>query len=409
MKEKEEDIEPAARQAEDRGERIALIEPLLIREDSRHRNQLIDLVMDLARQASGFRRSLPEGIVRAWANLVRAMNCYYSNLIEGHYTHPVDIERALKGDYSNDVTKRNLQLEAKAHIAVQEWIDGGGLSGRAVTVNGLCEIHRRFCQLLPEALLWVEHPKTGSHLPVIPGELRSYDVQIGHHVPISPGALPRFLARFEDFYGQLGRTDSVLAAACAHHRLLWIHPFLDGNGRVTRMMSYALLLEHLKTGGIWSVARGLARNEAEYKQKLMACDMKRGNDLDGRGHLSEDALAEFAGFFLRVCLDQIDFMEELVQPSRLRERLFLWAGGEIRAGTLPPKADRVLEAILYQGEFPRGEVPGLLGVSERQARRITSSLLNHEIVTSDSNRAPLRLSFPARLAPHLMPGLFPDH
>jgi Fic family protein len=50
------------------------------------------------------------------------MNCYYSNLIEGHDTHPVDIERALKNDYSQDRRKRDLQLEAKAHIAVQRWI-----------------------------------------------------------------------------------------------------------------------------------------------------------------------------------------------------------------------------------------------------------------------------------------------
>ena len=100
-------------------------------------------------------------------------------------------------------------------------------------------------------------------------------------------------------------------------------------------------------------------------------------------------------------------MEGLVQPSRPRERLFLWAEREIQAGTLSPNADSVLEAILYRGEIHRGEIPGLLGVSERQARRITSSLLNHEIVTSDSNRAPLRLSFPARLAPHLMPVFFP--
>lgn len=44
------------------------------------------------------------------------MNCYYSNLIEGHDTHPTDIERALKNDYSNDPRKRDLQLVAKAHI-----------------------------------------------------------------------------------------------------------------------------------------------------------------------------------------------------------------------------------------------------------------------------------------------------
>ena len=63
------------------------------------------------------------------------MNCYYSNLIEGHNTHPVDIERALAGDYSTDPEKRDLQLEAKAHIAVQKWIDEGGM-GDAPNVAG---------------------------------------------------------------------------------------------------------------------------------------------------------------------------------------------------------------------------------------------------------------------------------
>ncbi len=71
----------------------------------------------------------------ALAGLVRAMNCYYSNLIEGHDTHPIDIERALNDEYSADPKKRDLQLEAKAHIAVQQWIDEGGLDGRALTAE----------------------------------------------------------------------------------------------------------------------------------------------------------------------------------------------------------------------------------------------------------------------------------
>ncbi|MEX0872402.1 MAG: hypothetical protein WDZ65_11310, partial [Aquisalimonadaceae bacterium] len=109
---------------------IGLMEPLLVGGDSRHRTALTDLALELAQRAAGFRRSLPQGLQTALADLVRAMNCYYSNLIEGHDTHPVDIERALKNDYSADLFKRNFQLEAKAHIAVQKWIDEGGLTGR---------------------------------------------------------------------------------------------------------------------------------------------------------------------------------------------------------------------------------------------------------------------------------------
>ncbi len=384
------------------------MEPLLVGESSRHRTALTDLAVELAARTAAFRRSLPAGVLTALADLVRSMNCYYSNLIEGHDTHPVDIERALRNDYSADTAKRNLQLEAKAHITVQQWIDAGGLKGRATTMEGILETHLRFGELLPGELLCAEDSNSGERIKVEPGQLRSRDVKVGRHIPVSPGALPRFMARFETAYSHLGRTDSILAAAAAHHRLLWIHPFMDGNGRVTRLMSYAMLLKTLDTGGIWSIARGLARNEGRNKQLLTACDLPRRNDLDGRGTLSEEALAQFIDFFLTTCIDQVEFMEKLVQPERLRDRILIWSEEEIRAGTLPQKSGAVLEAVLYRGELPRGEVTSLLGVSDRQARRITSALIDHEVLVSESTRAPLRLAFPAKLASRWMPGLFSD-
>ena len=394
--------------AADRDESVALMEPMAVGEASPHRTGLTDLAVELAGKAAGFRRSLPEDVLAALADLVRSMNCYYSNLIEGHDTHPVDIERALRDDYSADAAKRNLQLEARAHIAVQAWIDRGGLADRAATRDGLFEIHRRFCDRIPDDLLRAEDPATRESLAVIPGALRKRDVKVGRHVPVSPGALPRFLERFEAAYTGLGRTDSILAAAAAHHRILWIHPFLDGNGRVARLMSHAMLLESLDTGGVWSIARGLARNEDTYKGQLMACDATRRNDLDGRGHLSEEALAAFTRFFLKTCIDQVDFMEGLVQPDRLRHRILIWAEEEIRAGALPPKSGAVFQAILYRGDLPRGEVAAILGTGERQARRVTAALIERDVLASDSSRAPLRLAFPAKLASRWLPGLFPD-
>jgi Fic family protein len=394
--------------APDRGESIAMMEPLLIGETSRHRGKLTDMALELAQKAAGFRRSLPESLLASLADLVRAMNCYYSNLIEGHDTHPIDIERALKNDYSKDARKRGLQLEAKAHIAVQEWIDRGGLKGRVVTSDGIRETHRRFCELLPEDLLWVEDPEKKDRVRVVAGELRKRDVVVGTHVAVSAGAVPRFLARFEEVYGALNKTDSILAAATGHHRLLWIHPFLDGNGRVARLMSHAMLLESLDTGAAWSVARGLARNVEAYKRHLVACDQPRRNDLDGRGQLSEEALAAFAEFFLGICIDQVDFMESLVQPDRLRTRIRMWAEEEIRLGNLPAKSENILEAVLYRGELPRGEAAGVVNTGDRQARRVVSALLEHGVLASESPRAPLRLVFPAQLASRWMPGLFPD-
>jgi Fic family protein len=337
------------------------------------------------------------------------MNCYYSNLIEGHYTHPVDIERAIKNDYSQDARQRDLQLEAKAHIAVQRWIDGGALKGGlAIKAEGIREIHRRFCELLPEDLLWVEDPATKGKLRLAPGELRGRDVQVGNHVAISPGAIPRFMERFEQVYGNIGKTESIISTAAIHHRLLWIHPFMDGNGRVARLISHAMMLDLLDTGAVWSVARGLARNVQEHKRLLANCDQPRRNDLDGRGALSEEALVEFTRFFLTVCIDQVNFMESLIQPDRLRARILLWVEEEIRLGRLPLKSGSILEAVLYRGELPRGDADTVVGTGERQARRVVSALLSKEVLVSDSSRAPLRLAFPAALASRWMPGLFPE-
>ena len=390
------------------GESLDRMEPLLIGETSRHRPALTDLALELAQKSAGFRRSLPESLTASLASLVRAMNCYYSNLIEGHDTHPVDIERALKGDYSDDAKKRDLQLEAKAHIAVQQWIDGGALAGKAVSAGAIVEIHRRFCALLPDDLLWVEDPATKERIKVVPGELRRRDVAVGDHLPVGAPAVPRFLQRFEEVYGSLGRTETLLAAAAAHHRLVWIHPFLDGNGRVARLMSHATLLDALDTGAVWSIARGLARNVDAYKRHLAACDGARRNDLDGRGQLSEESLAEFTRFFLGTCLDQVTFMESLMQPAQLRARILLWVEEEIRLGRLPPKSGAILEAVLYRGELPRAESANVVGTGERQARRVVSALIERGVLVSESTRAPLRLAFPAALASRWTPGLFPE-
>ena len=392
----------------DDGETIGLFEPLMISESSPKRAELNDLALELATRSASFRASLPPSIAASLADLIRSMNCYYSNLIEGHNTHPVDIERALADDYSADPEQRDLQLEAKAHIAVQKWIDDGNLEDRATAPDAILELHRRFCELLPPDLLFVEHPNTGEKLPVIPGALREHDVEVGRHIAVSPGAVTRFLTRLDEAYARSGKIDAILAAACAHHRLLWVHPFLDGNGRVARLMSYAMLKSALDTQGLWSVARGLARNEAEYKRHLAASDAPRRGDRDGRGTLSESALADFSAFFLGTCIDQVSFMEDLMRPARLRDRIMIWTEEEIRAGTLPKKSDVILRAVTMQGELTRAEAVGLLGQTERNARRVTSALLEIGALSSSSTRAPLKLAFPAKLAGRWMPGLFPE-
>ncbi len=389
------------------GEDVALMEPMRITDECAERAALTDQVLELTKRSTAFRSSLPNGLAEPLADFVRSMNCYYSNLIEGHDTHPVDIEKALNDDISQNPKKRDLQLEAKAHINVQRWIDEGGLHENEMTVDGLHQIHRRFTSDLPPDLRWVENPDTEERIPVVPGAMRTRDARVGNHIAVSPGALPRFMRRFEDRYSRLGQFEAILSAPAAHHRLLYIHPFADGNGRVTRLMSYATLRRTLDTGGLWSIARGLARKQEDYKRHLAECDVVRQGDRDGRGHLSESSLVAFTSFFLDVCVDQVKFMEDLMQPKALRERVLKWAEEETQFGSIPPKGSKVLDAILFRGSLPRAEVASIVGQSERTANYITNALSKHGIISAPGARADWHISFPAKLAPRLMPGLFP--
>lgn len=371
---------------------------------------LENLAFDLAREASELSGQLHPTVRTAVAELVRSMNCYYSNLIEGHNTHPRDIDRALAADYSADPHKRDLQLEARAHIEVQRMIDARADLPRPPASRAFIEwTHREFCSRLPESLLTVGNPDTREQLQVVPGQLRQRGVAIGRHIPPPGEDLPAFMGRFEQAYAsdRLTKPRQAIAAAAAHHRLLWIHPFLDGNGRVTRLMSHAMLLDLGVGSALWSISRGLARRSTEYKRLLMAADEPRKGDLDGRGALSQSALIDFCNFFLECCLDQVRYMRELLEPSELQRRIELYVRDEEDAGRLPKRSFPLLREALLSGDLERGKVPRLIDVSERTARRVISALVEKKLLVSESHKAPLRLGFPIEVVERWFPRLYP--
>ena len=112
--------------------------------------------------------------------------------------------------------------------------------------------------------------------------------------------------------------------------------------------------------------------------------------------MSEENLAEFTRFFLTTCIDQVTFMEGLMQPDQLRARILLWAEEQIRLDRLPPKSGAVLEALLYRGELPRGDAAAIVGTGERQARRVVSALIEQGVLISESTARPCVSPSPPR-------------
>ena len=389
-------------------ESTALMEPMLPRLKMRN---LEDLVLELVRQSSSLASQVHPDIISAVGNLVRSMNCYYSNLIEGHNTHPWDIEMALTEDYSKEPEKRNLQLEAVAHIHVQKKIDEGeDIPEYPLSLKYITWLHKEFCTNLPQELLYAENPDTGKKAKVIPGTFRKHTVKVGYHIPPFPANLPRFMERFEEAYNPkyLNKAQRIVAAAAAHHRLLWIHPFLDGNGRVSRLMSYSVLMKENIGGILWSAARGLARNVGEYKRFLMEADEPRLGNLDGRGTLSEKNLLNFCTFFLETCLDQIKYMSSLLRLNVFLNRMEKFTEEEIRQKRLPKGSFTVLREAFLMGKLERSRIQSITGYKERSAREIISSLIKRRLLVSSHHKDSLRLGFPLDAVEQWFPGLYPE-
>ncbi|NOR40913.1 MAG: Fic family protein, partial [Gammaproteobacteria bacterium] len=125
-----------------------LMEPMIPGDD---RDELSDLALELVSKASALAGQVHGQVREGIGDLVRSMNCYYSNLIEGHNTHPRDIEQALSDNYSQNTARRALQLEARAHIDLQRIIDKGEDPAVAPTSAEYIQwLHGEFCSRLPE-------------------------------------------------------------------------------------------------------------------------------------------------------------------------------------------------------------------------------------------------------------------
>jgi Fic family protein len=382
----------------------AAMEPLL---PDDHK-ELEDLATDLVAKANGLAGRLNPVMRASVGDLVRSMNCYYSNLIEGHNTFPVDIDRALKDELAPEPERRNLQIEARAHIDVQRMIDRGEAPTPVTAVEFITWTHRNFCERLPDEMLWVENPETKERLKVVPGELRDRQVKVGRHVPPAPDELDAFLKRLVEGYSSphLSRLRKVIGVAASHHRLAWIHPFLDGNGRVTRLFSHALLRELDVGSELWSVSRGLARRVNEYKSSLQAADEPRHGDLDGRGNLTMKGLVEFCRFFLTTSVDQVDFMGSLLKPTELLRRMEIWTEEETRAKRVLKGSWPLLREAVIAGEFSRGKAAELTGYETRQARTVLNKLIDLGYLASPSPKSPVRLGFPAEVVDRWFPRLY---
>ncbi|MFQ5660063.1 MAG: Fic family protein [Gammaproteobacteria bacterium] len=383
--------------------------------ESRVLGPLQELAADVVMECLRLQGQAGKPIVHALRPKLRAMNSYYTNKIEGQHTRPADIERAIHKEFDADETLAKKQRLAIAHMEVEELLEtklAQATLPEIFTPGLVREIHQKLYTRLPEA-----DRLTDEKIIIVPGEFRHKDVMTGSHVAPRWQEVENLVEGWADQYCKLTGTEAlVIGTACSHHRLTWIHPFIDGNGRCARLHSHLLLHAKGLTQGLWSPMRGLARSQEQYYARLNNADLPRRNDLDGRGALSQEELVNFANYFLEVCLDQVRFMRKQLDLNSLKNRLkslllYLqdnpWQMGSEKSMIKPD----VLEALHYTamtGPVERARFIAITGLGDRSGRRVLASLLDYGVLSAESTRAPVSFAVPLPSLKYLFPNLWPE-
>ncbi len=390
-------------------------EPLL--PSAKRLEPLLAQAHDLARAATAL---ASQPVAAELRGVLRAMNSYYSNRIEGQHTRPYELEQALRKDYSHDSQLAARQRLAIAHIDAEAELearyageagdvgDAGGAGAAALyTPAAIADLHRTLFTRLPLA-----DRATDEGAVIEPGQFRTREVSVGQHVAPSAASLQLLLQRWGQVYGGVRRGEAALVAlAAAHQRLGWIHPFVDGNGRVMRLHTHTLLSALGYTGGLWSPLRGFARSVDRYYALLEAADEPRQGDLDGRGNLSENALVEWIAYVLDLCLDQVRFMRSQLALGTMERRMAACLTFEqetLRSG-VRLEALRPLHYLFLSGsEIERGEFKRMTGLGERTAVSLLSALVARGLLRSDTVQGKVRFGLPLHALRFYFPALWPE-
>jgi len=379
---------------------------------------LLDKANFLLLEAAKLEGSHTPQILQAVKNLLYRVNSYYSNKIESEGTHIIDIEKAMRQEYSQNTKEKNLQILSLAHIQVQKECESYFLKKTSLSPYSkefiLC-IHKSFYS--KEGMEpFLKLSNDGIAELMTPGLLRERDVKVGTHIAPSADKLSSMMNEFEHLYNKSLHTNDatkLIHILASHHRLMWIHPFLDGNGRTARLaLDAAFSSTNMRGYGLFNISRGLARNSNEYKKQLSYADMPKQGERDGRGPLSSFALGSYVEFMLDIAIDQVAYMNKHLKLNALTTKIELYVqranDGLLGIEPLPKHSEKIFKYLLLSGECVRGKVPEIIGMKERTASRVIAELLKRDFIESDTKAGAIRLKIGASMASYLFPMLVPQ-
>lgn len=375
-----------------------------------------DLLQDLSElvqyDANLYKRIGPS-LRQPMVHLLRQVNSYYSNKIEGNPTLPADVLRAQQevadGDASEDILEIKRHIDAQVRLS-NDPIDPIALCSRA----SISRMHREFYTGMPDDQLELKY-ESGEVVRLVPGEFRDREVKVGNHLAPTVEAMKSHMNWFENSYrlDRIHGLSAFLAAAASHHRLMWIHPFLDGNGRTGRLFTDQYLRAAGLGGyGLWSISRGFGRDSDAYYAALKAADRVRTSEYDGKGQLSGGGLLIWTRYFINTALDQVKYFSGMLQPSMLDVRMMnyftlrskhAWVSADgAPMPLMKPEAYTIYKILLDEGPKERVELMSRVEMKEFGFRALIHQMSNEGLISAEP-RKPVSLRF----SPHAVETFFP--
>ncbi|XP_005187319.1 protein adenylyltransferase Fic [Musca domestica] len=181
------------------------------------------------------KRDALSGIHESNAALRRAkkeayfQHIYHSVGIEGNTMTLAQTRSILETRMAVDGKSIDEHNEILGLDLAMKFINASLVNKMEITLKDILEIHRRVL---------------GHVDPIEGGEFRRTQVYVGGHVPPGPGDLSILMRHFENWLNseQSLSLHPIKHAALAHYKLVHIHPFIDGNGRTSRLLMNTLLM-----------------------------------------------------------------------------------------------------------------------------------------------------------------------
>jgi Fic family protein len=293
-------------------------------------------------------------------NIFHMLESLGSARIEGNNTTLSElVERQIEGDKSKDEKMIEIENNEKAMDFIEHNIKGSTKIDRSI----ISELHKILVKNLP--------PPPKGEGSKTPGKLREHEVAIkgSEHKPPSHIKVQDYFEELINFINQdAEKKYNLLITAISHHRFSWIHPFDNANGRVVRLLTYALLIKQnfsVGEGRILNPTAVFCIDRKKYYEMLACAD-----------HGDRESILKWCYYVLNGLLIEMKKIDKLLDRKYLNEKILSPAIDlALRNGNITPLEHKILSlSITMDGmEIVSGDIekilPGKLSAERSRVMR----------------------------------------